>query len=153
MGRLPLLLFLLMWSTAGLRAEEQPKNPVPDQPASALPWLSLDKLSATRDRPLFAPDRRKPAPPPVVAVAPDPSQMVQRPPPPPPPAQYELTGIIVSSGETIVVLLDQTTSESIAVHPGESVGPWTVQLNPNDTVTLKDGEKEIKLEMYAEQQQ
>ena len=55
-----LALLLVAWSPA-LHAEQ----PSPDQPRlrSALPWLDLKSMSSTRDRPLFAQDRRKLRPP------------------------------------------------------------------------------------------
>src|SRR5260370_6901414 len=46
---------------------------------SPLAAQPLDRLSATRERPLFSPTRRPPPPPPPVVAAPAP------PPPPPPP--------------------------------------------------------------------
>src|SRR5690348_477384 len=51
--------------------------------ANPLAATPLERLSDTRDRPLFAPNRRKP--PPVVAAA------LQHAPPPPPPAPPKLS--------------------------------------------------------------
>jgi len=116
-----------------------------DQRPSALPWLKLQDLSATRERPLFAPTRRRPPPPPqphVVNVAPE------RPPETP---RMVLTGIIENPSETIVVLRNIATSESISLRSGESVGPWRVKVQNDHSVVLSDGTKEFTLELFPGQ--
>ena len=137
-----------IWSHS-LHAQDQAQNPSPNETHSALPWLSLDTLSATRERPLFDPDRRKPAPPPPPVVAlPSPAEAVtqaqaqQKP-------QLELTGIVINPTETLVLLRNALTSESVAIHPGDSVGRWRVFVDTNYTVMLKDGAEEFRLEMFA----
>jgi general secretion pathway protein N len=146
MGRLVVCIgLMMMWSTC-LHAQDQAQNQLPTESHSALPWLNLDSLSATRERPLFAPDRRKSAPPPAAAVSVHPETVQAQ----APQATLELTGIVVSRLETVVLLRDPATSESIAIHPGEKVGRWLVLVDSNDNVTLKDGTEELRLEMYPE---
>jgi len=116
-----------------------------DQRPSALPWLKLKDLSATRERPLFAPSRRRPPPPPsphVANVAPE---------HPPETPRMVLTGVIVKSSETIVVLRNIATSESISLRSGESVGPWRVKALSDHSVVLSDGTKEFTLELFTGQ--
>jgi hypothetical protein len=124
-----------------------------NEPDSALPWLNLDSLSATRDRPLFASDRRKPPQPPIAAAATDQpaehTESVPRPEAPKKP-QLELTGIIMSASETIVLLHDLATSESVTARAGDSIGRWRISVDSKDAVTLKDGNQELRIEMYAE---
>jgi hypothetical protein len=140
------LTLAMIWSNCAY-AHDQSENNLPNEPLSALPSLNLDSLSATRERPLFAPDRRKPAPPPVARAEPiHPEAVLQA----SRLAKLELTGVIVGPLETIVLLRDPTTSESVAVHPGEKVGRWLVSVDANDNVTLKDGDEELRLEMYPE---
>ena len=112
-----------------------------DQRPSALPWLKLKDLSAMRERPPFAPTRRPPPPPPaqVVTVAPE------RPPETP---RMVLTGIIEKPSETIVVLRNIATSESVSLRSGESVGPWRVKVQNDHSVVLSDGTKQFTLEMF-----
>jgi hypothetical protein len=126
------LLILLM-----VNAEAQSSGQEP----SALP--SLDQLSATRDRPLFSPDRRKPAPPPAVAPLATPQQQPQKP-------KFTLMGIIVTSSETIVLLQDAGTSELITVRSGQSVGRWQIVANSNYSAKITDGKEEFTLQMFAE---
>jgi hypothetical protein len=113
---------------------------------SAVPSLSLDTLSATRDRPLFAPNRRKPAPshtPATPSLSSIVSQQPQKP-------QLALMGIIVTGSETIVLLENTNTSEVATVRSGESVGPWQVVADSNYTVKLTDGKQEFTLQIFAE---
>jgi hypothetical protein len=116
-----------------------------DQRPSALPWLQLKDLTATRERPLFAPTRRRPPPPQtrVVTVAPEH--------PPEKTPKMVLTGIIERQSETIVVLRDVATSESISLRSGESVGPWRVQAQNDHSVILSDGTKQFTLEIFTGQ--
>ena len=141
---------VLAWSSH-LHAQDPLKGQGQNEPRSALPWLSFDSLSATRERPLFAPDRRKPAPPPVVAAE-QPTEHTEsvRQPPAPKAQQLELTGIIVSASETIVLLRDPATSESVTARPGDTIGHWRVSVDSNEAVTLTDGNKELRIEMFAE---
>ena len=116
---------------------------------SALPWLHLDALSATRDRPLFAPDRRKT---PAVSTLPlnNPAEEKDEPKQAKKP-QLVLTGIIASSSsESIALLRDNNTSESFAVRSGETIGRWRVLVETNHSVKLKDDVGEVELEMFPE---
>jgi general secretion pathway protein N len=137
MIRCALTLIAALLATASARAE--------DQRPSALPWLKLEDLSATRERPLFAPTRRRPPPPPqpqAVTVA------VEHPPETP---RMVLTGIIIKPSETIVVLRNVATSESISLRSGESVGAWRVEVQNDHSVILTDGSQQFTLEMFTDQ--
>jgi general secretion pathway protein N len=116
-----------------------------DQRPSALPWLKLEDLSATRERPLFASTRRRPPPPPKPQVV---TVVTEHPPETP---QMVLTGIIVKPSETIVVLRNVATSESISLRSGESVGAWRVEAQDDHSVILTDGTRQFTLEMFTEQ--
>jgi hypothetical protein len=109
--------------------------------------LTLETLSATREKPLFSPTRRKAVPPsvPAVTVAPDDLQVATR-----DEQQYALAGIIISSDETMVLLRNLKTSELLKVRSGDSVGGWRVSANSNYSVELQDGERKLELEMFAE---
>ena len=50
----------------------------PQPPPSPLAAQALDRLSATRERPLFSPTRRPPPPPPAVVAAPEPPPQIGR---------------------------------------------------------------------------
>jgi general secretion pathway protein N len=124
---------MLTWSLK-VHAELQWSN----QP-SAVPSLQLESLSQTRERPLFVPTRRK-SPPPAPAA---PKPVTQKQP------QFTLRGIIVFGQESVVLLRDDSTDELFTLHPGDTVGNWHVFIESNSSIKLKDGAKEIRLEMFA----
>jgi len=80
----------------------------------------LDRLSATRERPLFSPTRRPPPPPPPVVVAPEP------PPPPPPPPDVALFGIVMDGDEAHAVVRAGPAAKIMRVRVGDDIGGWKV---------------------------
>ena len=145
--RVALCIAMVLMVAIRLHAQEQFSDQAPlDQQHAALPWLKLDDLMATRDRPLFAPDRRKPAP---VVIAPPSAAMANQASRPPQKPQLTLMGIIEAPVGKLVLLRDASTSESIAVRSGERVGQWQVLAESDYTVKLTDGKREYKLEMFA----
>ena len=86
-------------------------------PASPLAAYPLDRLSATRERPLFSPSRRPPAPPPapVIAAA-----------PPPPPPKLILFGIVMDAEEAHAVVGVGTADKTRRVRIGDDIGGWKV---------------------------
>jgi hypothetical protein len=129
-------------------AQEQPPATATAAPASesgtsALPWLKLEDLSATRERPLFAQDRRPPrATPPPADPVPVAEAESETPRPVP-----SLKGIIMQGSLTLVVLEDQTTSESVVVRSGDSFGPWQVVAETEHRVRLAAGSDEVVLDL------
>jgi general secretion pathway protein N len=116
-------------------------------PAGALPWLKLDELSATRERPLFAPDRRSapPPPPPVAAPvvsAPEKEEAQEA------GQSLSLRGIIQQGATTLIVLEDTASATSIVVRSGESYGRWRVSVESDDSVKLADGSQELRLRLF-----
>ena len=144
------LLQALLWSNC-VGAQDRARRSLLDAPHSALPWLSLDSLSATRDRPLFVPDRRKALPPPPHArvAAGGNAQRSTLAAVPPPMPHLQLTGIFVDPADTLVFLRDDATSKSVAVHSGDTVGRWRVVADSDFSVKLIDGTREFRLEMFT----
>jgi general secretion pathway protein N len=127
--------------------QAQPQQPEPQQAqppqaeaqaaavASPLAIQSLDRLSATRDRPLFSPTRRPPAPPPPIVVAPAPP-----PPPPPPPPNVALYGVVMDGEEARAVIRSGPTEKVVRVRIGDNVGGWRVaQIEGRKLVLALDG--------------
>ena len=134
-GLCALLSAIAAWTS--LHAQEA----IPDQPPSALPWLKIDELSATRDRPLFAPDRRKFMLAPTSAVATvDPGSPTPR---------FALMGIIVEPMTTIILLRDLARSDAVIVHSGERFGRWRLVADTDHSVRLWDGDERLHLKMFA----
>jgi hypothetical protein len=104
-------------------ASPQPP-PYPGEGGAGLPSplaaQPLDRLSATRERPLFSPTRRPPPPPPPVVVAPEP------PPPPPPPPDVALFGIVMDGDEAHAVVRAGPAAKIMQVRVGDDIGGWKV---------------------------
>jgi hypothetical protein len=91
--------------------------------ANPLAGQSLESLSATRERPLFAPTRRPPAPPPS---PPPPMVMASPPPAPPEPPALSFYGVVVED-QGAHALVRGPSNESLRLRVGDSVGEWTVK--------------------------
>src|SRR5262249_59937389 len=92
----------------------RPPPPPPAGLASPLAVHSLDRLSATRERPLFSPSRRAPAPPPPPPPRP--------PPPPPEPPNVTLVGIVMDAGEARAIVQSGPKNEVRRVRTGDDIG-------------------------------
>jgi hypothetical protein len=139
MGRMSKCAALALFWNLPLYAEEPSANE-----RSALPWVQLDALSATRDKPLFAPSRRKASPPQPALPQTVPAEAVQL------SRRPQLTGIITSSAERIALLRDGNTSESVVVRSGETMGRWRVLVDTDHSVKLQDDSGEFELQMFDE---
>lgn len=106
--------------------ERPPEPPTAQRALSDNPlWaIPLGRLTASRERPLFAPTRRPPAPAPVVVSAP-----VQAAPPPPAEPekpQLSLLGTIVGS-EKIGLFIDSASKSVVRLKAGENHKGWTLR--------------------------
>jgi hypothetical protein len=100
------MIFLRAMSVAALAliapspasAADDPPLGQGEVPASPLAGQKLERLSATRERPLFSPTRRPPPPPPTTVQGPPP------PPPPPPPPDVALLGVVMDGEQARAVI-------------------------------------------------
>jgi len=81
---------------------------------------SLDRLSATRDRPLFSPSRR-PVPPPPPPVARVPEAV-----PPPPPPSVTVFGIVIDGEGARAIVRSGMGTKFERVQIGDDIGGWKV---------------------------
>jgi hypothetical protein len=103
-------------------------------PASPLAGEPLDRLPATRERPLFSPTRRPPPPPPVVVHSPQP------PPPPPPPPNVALFGVVMDGDEARAIVRTGAVADVRRVRVGDDIGGWRVaQIDGRRIVLVLDG--------------
>jgi general secretion pathway protein N len=112
------------------------RQAAPVDSANPLWGIPLSTLTATRDRPLFTPSRRPPAP--VVASAP----VVVAPPPPPPALErvnLDLVGTIASETESIAVFTDQGTHDALRLRTGEGHDGWILQSVARGVAILQKG--------------
>lgn len=97
-----------------------PEAPAGEALANPLATWSLDRLSATRERPLFAPTRRPPPPPPAAPVV----QQTEVPPAPPP--SLILLGIVTEADGARAIVRTQASDKVVRARLGDEIGGWTV---------------------------
>ena len=105
--------------------------------ANPLWAIPLGALTATRERPLFSPTRRAPAP--VVANAPAVPQ-----PPPPAPAVVEhpdliLVGTVTGEAHDLAVFVEPATHKTVRLLTGQDHRGWILQSVEAKSVTLHKG--------------
>jgi general secretion pathway protein N len=123
-----------------INLDQTPAKAAPERAQIGNPlWaIPLGSLSIARDRPLFTPSRRPPAP---AVVAPTPvvqPKVVVRPPEPEHP-NLALIGTVVSETESIGVFLDQATHGFVRLKTGEGHSGWTLRSVKAREVTLEKG--------------
>jgi hypothetical protein len=113
---------LILWSALFpiADANAQPEGTQSGVLANPLQVQSLDRLSATRDRPLFSPSRRpvRPPPPPVERLP----EAV----PPPPPPNVTVLGIVVDGEGARAMVRSGMKMKVERVQIGDDVGGWKV---------------------------
>lgn len=140
----PALKFGLCLAFALLAYDSTAAQELPRERPSALPWLKIEELSNTRDRPLLAPDRRKEAlPAPTIDLTATSSA------PPAPEIPFVLTGVIVEQTRTTILLRDVARSQTVVVRPDVPLGSWRLLESTAKSASLSDGEKVLNLEMFA----
>ena len=117
----------------------------PGNPLWAIP---LGSLSNTRDRPLFTPSRRPPAPA-VVAVPPVVQPKVVVRPPEPEHPNLTLIGTVVGETEGIGVFLDQATHNFVRIKTGEGHAGWILRSVKAREATLEKGQRSETLRLPA----
>jgi general secretion pathway protein N len=126
----------------------------PDRPAQPVMtgnplWaVPLGSLSGTRERPLFSPSRRQPAP--VVVAAP----VVPQTAPPPKPAEPDhplltLVGTIVGGSESVGIFSDPVTKGFIRLKIGEDNAGWTLRSIFDREATFEKDSREATLVLPA----
>ena len=109
--------------------------------ANPVAALSLEQLSATRERPLFSPSRRPPAPPPQVAEAP--------PPPPAAPPTLTLFGIVGGPEGARAIVRTQAGSEVLRLRVGDTVQGWEVSDIARTELVLRLGDRVETVALFA----
>ena len=109
--------------------------------------VALSALSNTRERPLFSPSRRPPAP--AVVAAPPGSA-----PPPPKPAEPDhplltLVGTVVGETESMGIFADQTTKQFIRLKTGQDHAGWKLRAVLGREVIFAKDKREATLALPA----
>jgi general secretion pathway protein N len=115
------------------RARAQPSEQTVGTLANPLEAQPLDRLSATRERPLFSPTRRPTPPPPPPPPEAAPVAVVPQPP------NVQLFGIVVDE-EGARAIVRSGTEKVDRVQIGDDIGGWTVsQIEGRRLVLSLDG--------------
>lgn len=153
-------LLLALFAAAVARADAaDPETDGTDAPAASAPReagapqasekifdLTLESLSATRLRPLFARDRSPPrsaAAPAEEAAAPEPEHQQPR----DEEVTLSLQGIVLRGETRLVILKDHSTSNTIMLRSGEKFGRWQVIADNDHSATLisEDGRQTMDI--------
>jgi general secretion pathway protein N len=137
------------------------RDPVPDTPQPKAParagrdgrgnplWaVPLTSLNATRERPIFLPSRRAPAP---AVAAPPPRPEPVRPPPPAEPdrPRLALVGAVVGDAEAVAIFVDQATRGIVRLRTGEDYAGWILRSVKGREATLEKGRERVLLALPA----
>jgi general secretion pathway protein N len=145
MRRVQQLLILAALAALPLGVSAAAEDVTPDaaaaSPGNPLGGLSLDNLTETTQRPLFARTRRGPE----TEAPPEPQEA-------PPPAQdstYRLVGVIAAGDDTVVMLSEEATGAIRRIRAGDTVDGWRVTVVDPRTVMLQNGAERRTLTMFA----
>ena len=105
--------------------------------------MALDKLTETRDRPLFAPDRRRAMMP--VAV----TRSAPPPPPPPEPPKLSLFGTVVDEDGPRALVRADLAGKIIRLRIGDEVGGWRVTEIAQQRVVIALDDRTVAVTMFA----
>lgn len=125
-----------------------PRAERPTDPSGNPLWaIPLSALTATRERPLFLPSRRAPAP----AVAGTPVVVAPPPPPSAEPEQPPLTliGAIAGDTEGFAVFLEQATGTVIRLKTGQDFSGWMLASVKGREATLEKNKRSTTLSLPA----
>jgi len=127
----------------------QPRGPNPlltQPPAAAKPaqrgveYPPMEELQATRERPLFNPNRRPPAaeaetetPPPIVESS---------------SLQFELTGVALGSDVRVAILRNKSSNEEVRLKEGEKLDAWTIEIVTDRYIVLRGEGKRVRLWLF-----
>lgn len=112
--------------------------------------IPLRQLTATRERPLFVPSRRAPAPVVAVAAAPPAPPPAEKP-PEAEPLQLSLTGTVAGGDGAIGVFLDKASGTPLRLKIGEKHKGWTLRSVGRRDVVLAKGMATTKLAMVTQE--
>jgi general secretion pathway protein N len=103
---------------------------------------SLDRLSETTGRPLFAPNRRRPAP--VIVAAPE----AAPPPPPPAPPRLSLYGIIQDQHGARAIVKPGAGDRTLGLRVGDHIESWSVTAIDRRKLTLSHEERSVVFSLF-----
>ncbi|MEW6436905.1 MAG: hypothetical protein AB1508_07020 [Pseudomonadota bacterium] len=144
MGLVRVVQTLVVAAALGAPAVYARENTPPAGLENPLAAIPLDELAATRDRPLFVPDRR---PPPPAAVVHD----VAPPPPPADPPNLSLLAIILDGHQRAIVRAE-STGKILRLQVGDNVEGWRVARIEKQRIEIAHDRRAIDITMFKNDQ-
>ncbi|SHN70584.1 hypothetical protein SAMN05444170_1776 [Bradyrhizobium erythrophlei] len=138
---------LLSPLSEGREGRESPSQRLSSNAESPNPlWeLPLERLSITRERPIFSPSRR-PLPPPLTYVAPMAVRQSAKP-PEPERLSVSLIGTVIGTDVQIGIFLEKATSKIVRLRLGEEHKGWVLRLvKAREATLVKDVEETLLLD-------
>lgn len=114
------------------------QNP-PRAPENPIAAISLNQLAATRERPLFAPDRRRPNAALIISHA--------KPPAPDPP-RLSLSGVVVDKNGPTAVVRSDPGGKARRVRLGDDVGGWRVTQIDRQQLVISLDDRSAAVRMF-----
>ncbi len=124
-------------------ADGAPPQTASSSAANPVAVTPLDRLTATRERPLFMQDRRFPAEAPKAAFS--------APPPAPPaaPPQVSLSGVIVDKKGPRALLRSDSSGKDVPVRLGDEIGGWRITEIEDQRVTMSLDERSVAISLFG----
>jgi len=131
-----------------MRSSDRRATGADEAPAGNPLWaILLKELSATRDRPIFSPTRRAPAPA-VVAMPYSPPPKPAKPPEPDRP-QLSLVGTVAGDREGFGIFLDRSANIVLRLKIGDEHRGWILREVRGRETVLEKGDKTATLALPA----
>jgi general secretion pathway protein N len=101
----------------------------------------LEELRATRERPLFSPNRKPDA---EVATRTEEPVIEESPAAVP----FELTGVVMGAKRAVAILRNRETMETVHLHQGETAETWSVEEIAQRHIVLSSEGKQVRLQLF-----
>jgi general secretion pathway protein N len=126
---------------------QEPKSTNVPERGNPLWGIPIESLKATRERPLFSPARRPPAP--VVIATPVEVPKVVAPPPPPEVPAFDLVGVVEGDGQSYAVFINTNTHDTVRLRTGEGQDGWILRSVNGRKVVLEKNNRTAVIELPA----
>jgi hypothetical protein len=104
---------------------------------------SLDRLSATRERPLFTPSRRAAPPPPTPVASTAPIEPAAGPP------RIALVGVVISVQGPRAVINDMALNKIVRVRLGDEIDGWIVRQIDERLLVLSRDDRSASYKLFS----
>ena len=118
------------------------QSPPADSPVRSFALPPLEELRATRERPLFSPNRRPDV---ETAETPEAAPVEENPDSMP----FELTGVVMGNDTAVAILRNRDTQETVHLHQGETLQAWSIEEIAPRHVVLRQEDRQVRLDLFA----